>query len=476
MAPPTGVARALLFPEPMVDQAARDVVANRRIVKDYAGAITPTDITRIQGIVDAIGAKGFDMRVVFLPNAATRPQSFTDRVYPMLRPTTRDILVVGSPRGVALRASGVRRPDDLRRIAVANQGQFAISFGQGMYSVSRDIAGVLGMKVDRVESRKKVWIYVVAGVGGLIFIIIIFAVIRSRQRKAAELAEYAKSYERATELMDSVASKLGDLQLSVQIVDDEDAKMLLSRGEANYFGAQGLLNKIPSPGKGEPNMAGARRLVGQLQEALEALEKAEMIVSRKVAGKPIDKDKILAEGGKKLGCYFCSKPMRDESAGQVVGIQLKGEKMDVLVCNTCAAEYKRGGQPKIRMVEYEGKPVHWSMVPGYDPWYDYYHYDRYHATWVDMFVLASLWDWGWWHAHPNPYLTWYPYGTYHYGYGYEPVYYDIDSYARDRDVDAVIGDAWTTGGTPTGVEFAGAEYAGGGSPESPEAAGGGDVS
>lgn len=465
-APPPGAAPAArLFPEPFLDQVARDVMQNRRFVRDYAALITPPDLQRLEQLVGEAGAKGFDLRIVSIPATwATRTQSFLNQLAAFIKASERDVLVITTPRGANAYASKIRAPD-MQRILVSNKAQFLTSYGQGVYAIAADIGKVLGLKQARVEGKKKIWIYVLIGVGGLILLIIIISVVRANQRKAEEAAEYKRAYDAAIAMMDPVAEKLGDLQLSIQIVDDEDARMLIRRGETNYFGAQGLIGKIPAPGKGGADPAGVRRLAGQLQEATVALEKAEEIVSRLTNGKPIDKAKILEHGGKKLGCYFCSKPMRDESAGRVVGVELKGQKMDVLSCNSCADEYSGGNMPKVRMVEYEGRPMHWSMVPAYDPWYDYYHQDRYRATWVDAVVLATIFDWGMWHSHPSPYVSWYPPGAYSYGYGYTPSYYNFDNYAHSRgdpDVNSVIGSSWDQGGAPSGIEFAGSDMGGGG--------------
>jgi tetratricopeptide (TPR) repeat protein len=463
--PVGGPARARLFPEDFLNQVAVDLMGNRQFVRDYAGMIAAADLSRLQEVVSQAGSSGYAMRIVFMPATyATRLQSFTTQVYQFMKGGPKDVVVIATPRGANAEAAAIKRPD-MQRVLMANKAQFAISYGQGLYAIASDIAKVVGIKAAKVESKKKIWIGVGVGVGGLILLLIVMAVVRRGRRKAAELAAYKKEYDQAVELMDPLADKLGNLQLSVQIVDDEDAKMFVKRAEANYFGAHGLISRIPAPGKGELDFKGVRRLAGQLHEADQALEKADMIVSRKLGGKQVDMKQVEAQGGKKLGCYFCSKPMRDESAGHVVGLEIKGQKMDVLSCNSCYDEYQGGKQPKVRMVEHEGRPVHWSMVPGYDPYYDYYHYDRYRATWVDAFVLATIFDWGMWNSYPSPYVMWYPPGAYHWH--TTPVYYNADSYARDQDVDSVIGSSWESGGAPSGIEFAGSE--GGG-------AGGADVS
>jgi hypothetical protein len=465
---PGAPAAARLFPEAFLNQVAVDLMQNRRFVRDYTNMLG-ADVSRLEQKVAEVGGVGYDMRIVFMPATwATRLQSFTAQVFQFMKGGARDIVIVGTPRGANAKAGSIR-DGDMQRILMANKGQFAVSYGQGMWSIANDVGKVVGLKAGRAESKKKTWIIVLAVVGGILLIIIVIAVVRSRRRRAAEEAEYRAAYGKAIEMMEPVSDRLSSAQLSAQIVDDEDARMLVRRAEANYFSAQALMQKIPAPGKGEPDPAGVRRLAGMLHEADEALEKAETIMSRKLGGKPIDKDKILEQGGKKLGCYFCSRPLRDESSGRIMGIELKGQKMDVLACHPCAEEHDRGSMPKVRMVEHEGRPVHWSMVPGYDPWYDYYHYDRYRATWVDAFVLATIFDWALWHSHPSPYVIWHPPG--YYAYTTPPVYYNFDAAARDHDVDAVIGSAWSTGGAPSGIDFGGPM--GGGVPEAP---GGRDVS
>lgn len=465
--PPAGVAPnpggVAFFPEPVLNQAARDMVQNRRWVRDYAGGlIQPADVARLEGLVATAGEKGADVRIIALPAAVGgRERLVGERVWNLIKGSDRDVLVIATPRGAWARSAKIRGPS-LQRILVDSQKDFLISVGQGLYSVAAKIAAVHGIKQDRAAGKKRTWIIVLAVVGGILLIIIIAAVIRSNKKKAGELEEYKNAYNQAVEGMGRVADKLTDLQLSVQIVDDEDARSLVKRAEGNYFAAQSALGKLPEPKQGTVDTAGVRRFAGMVQEADSALDKAEEIVKRLTDGKPVDKARILADGGKKLGCYFCSRPMRAESDGKIVGIELKGQKMDVLSCMNCAGEYDRGQTPKVRMVEYEGRNVHWSQVPQYDPWYDYYHYDRYRATWVDVVVMAAIFDWGYWHAHPSPYVTWYPPGVYHYPSYYQPTYINVDTYARDRDVDAVIGSSWDQGSAPSGISFAGVEgYDGG---------------
>lgn len=280
------------------------------------------------------------------------------------------------------------------------------------------------IKVPRHRKKSKVWLYVLIGVGALILIIIIIAAV---SRSGEDDEEYENAYKQIIEGMGPLADKLQDVQLSLRIVHDDDAAMYVSRADNGYFEANGLLEKLPKPDD-DTDLSAARRALGAIQESMENLEKADRIIQAKAEGKDLkeEKKKILAEGTSKQGCYFCSRPIPTKADGHMVGINVQGKKMEVIACHECYKKHKSGNPPKVRQVNYKGKNVHWMMVPGYDPYYDFYHYDRYAPSFLDLVLLHTIFDFDYYQHHYSDF----DYFVVHdddYSFGDNADYFDVDA-------------------------------------------------
>ncbi len=70
------------------------------------------------------------------------------------------------------------------------------------------------------------------------------------------------------------------------------------------------------------------------------------------------------------GCYFCSRPYR-KSQFLKLRIKLKDERQVVWVCQECRAELKSKGEVPTLYFKQDGKSVHWSQNPNYDPFRDF---------------------------------------------------------------------------------------------------------
>ncbi|MFN7931651.1 MAG: hypothetical protein U0Y68_27710, partial [Blastocatellia bacterium] len=135
--------------------------------------------------------------------------------------------------------------------------------------------------------------------------------------------------------------------------------------------------------------------------------------------------------------YFDGRPLKKEEAVVVALKDRDGQEIRVLTSREHADEMGHGQIPKVLTREVDGRRVHWSNDPSYDPYRDYRPYDPYYRgpNWVDIWMMSQLFNP---HTYYGPAI--YPY--YHNDYYYSQPYYQQPIYdlpgARDWNGDGVI--------------------------------------
>ena len=68
------------------------------------------------------------------------------------------------------------------------------------------------------------------------------------------------------------------------------------------------------------------------------------------------------------GCYFCSRPFHLELQNfSQVRVRIEGVTRDVFSCGPCKDNLEETKKVKVLYFLSDGKPTHWSRVPGYEP-------------------------------------------------------------------------------------------------------------
>jgi uncharacterized membrane protein YgcG len=126
--------------------------------------------------------------------------------------------------------------------------------------------------------------------------------------------------------------------------------------------------------------------------------------------------------------YFDGRPLKKEEAVVVSLKDRDGQEIRVLTSRAHAEEMGQGQIPKVLTREVNGRRVHWSNDPSYDPHRDYRPYDPYQRdiSWVDLWMMSQIFNP---HTYYGPAI--YPY--YHNDYYYSQPYYQQPMYDAPRD-------------------------------------------
>ena len=116
------------------------------------------------------------------------------------------------------------------------------------------------------------------------------------------------------------------------------------------------------------------RLLTDLKPLIEAseqqLERLEQALRDVVGQDSVLKRWSVLQKPPVKGCYFCSRPFR-KSLFSKLRIRLKEERHEVWVCQECRAELKSKGEVPTLYFRQDGKTIHWSEHPTYDPFRDF---------------------------------------------------------------------------------------------------------
>ncbi|MBI3071707.1 MAG: hypothetical protein HYY84_06210 [Deltaproteobacteria bacterium] len=451
---PAGSGGVRLSADPVKDRIMRDLAGNKTWVKDYTNTFTPDEVAMIQSVANDAAGRGVFMKVVMVPTPPEGEAAFATRLGRDWANLPREVLVVGFARGAFAYAKNLT-PQQItqvwegepKRAFIANRARGLSLYASGVLGlelrkleapVARPVAPTQPMRVMvvRTSTSNTMWIIILAIVGGIILIVIIAAVVNRGRQKAAQTADYKTLYKNAIEALLPLGKEISDVQLTLQIVPDDEAQRLVDRAEEGYFQAQEIVGKLPRPDDGN-DLGSAQRANGLIAQAEKEAEHASTIANARAEGKEINLEELRKSEKGKLGCYFCSKPISTALA-KTVGVESKGMKMDVTACNRCFRKYEEGQQPEIKMVNYQGQRVHWSQVPGYDPYYDYYYYNRYQPSWVDWMIMDSLF-----HSH-SYYSS--PYVTIHEGGGGASNYFNYDTYRTEHAAEEAAAGSAAGGG------------------------------
>ena len=90
------------------------------------------------------------------------------------------------------------------------------------------------------------------------------------------------------------------------------------------------------------------------------------------------------------GCFFCSKPLADPEEGDLLALRKAEETRHALICQGCSRRYRQKNIPPVRVVHQAGGEQHWATVPEYEPFYDFYHRERFGDTTQSLAELEEL--------------------------------------------------------------------------------------
>lgn len=408
-----------LVNDPQLDQALADLTAGKAVM-DYTNTLTPDDKNELERIVNDARGRGFNLRTYLVPpGRAIKTKEFVLRdVRKLGNLKANDIVVVASQEGVY--ATGLRGEAELDNAEITKAAQAATpffkqqqagrsGFGLGMAEFAKLLTAEAVS--DRSTRRTSYGFLGLLGAGaaatgvGLVI----------GRRKMRQKSYQNKLNEGINLLMNEINDKLGK-EFDVN---------------ARFVNWQKEYEDIKTTGNWKDHTR-IDRLNATLQDAVRQPERYFEFLPG---------IKEIREAAAKLGAppppqkstddvfdYFDGRPLNKDEAVVVSLKDKDGQEIRVLTSRAHADEMGQGQMPKVLTREVDGRRVHWSNDPSYDPRRDYRPYDPYQrdTSWVDIWMMSQLFNQ---HTYYGPAI--YPY--YNNNYYYSQPYYQQPMYDAPRD-------------------------------------------
>lgn len=414
--------------EPQLGQVVNDLVAGKTLV-DYAGILTPKDKSELEQRINEANSRGFKLRIfVVPPPRRMNLRDFATRdIKKYVNLTKDDILIVSGPDSVYVTGqvggSELDR-EEINRIvreaapASHRQEPGRSGVGLGLAELSRLLMDEA--KSDRSTRRVGFGTLGLLGLGalgtGVAFVV--------GRRKLKQKAYRDKLNVAINLLMNEINDRLGkEFNVNARFVnwqkEYEDIKA------ANNWKDHTQLDRLNA------TLQDAVRQPERYFEYLPGI--AEIKAEAAKLGAPPPPQKSTED----VFDYFDGRPLNKDEAVVVALKDKDGQEIRVLTSRAHADEMGQGQMPKVLTREVDGRRVHWSNDPSYDPYRDYRPYDPYYhgPNWVDIWMMSQIFSP---HTYYGPAI--YPY--YHQNYYYSQPYYQQPIYdmpgARDWNGDGVI--------------------------------------
>ena len=417
-----------LVNDAQLDQVLADLTAGKAVM-DYTNTLTPADKTELEKIVNDARGRGFNLRTYLVPpGRAIKTKEFTLRdVRKMGNLKANDIVVVASQEGVY--ATGLRGESELDNAEITKAAQAATpffkqqeagrsGFGLGMAAFSRALTAEASS--DRSTRRTSYGFLGLLGLGaagaGVAFVV--------GRRKLKQGAYKNKLNEGINLLMNEINDKLGK-------EFDVNARFINWQKEYEDIKATNTWKDHTKIDRLNVTLQDAVRQPERYFDYLPGIKEIKEAAAKLGAPPPPQKST------EDVFDYFDGRPLNKDEAVVVALKDKDGQEIRVLTSRAHADGMGQGQMPKVLTREVDGRRVHWSNDPSYDPRRDYQPYDPYqrNTSWVDIWMMSQLFNP---HTYYGPAI--YPY--YHNDYYYSQPYHQQPIYdspgARDWNGDGVI--------------------------------------
>lgn len=417
-----------LIKDPHFDQVLADLVAGKTVM-DYTNTLTPADKAELENIVTEARGRGINLRTYLVqPGRSIKTRDFATRgIRQFANLQNNDLVVIASQEGVY--AAGNRKGSELDNAEITEAANKAApffkqqqggrsGFGLGMAEFSRAlVTEAVSDRRTRNVGFGTIGLLGLGAVGaGAAFVV--------GRRKLRQRAYKNKLDEGINLLMNEINDKLGK-EFDVN---------------ARFVNWQREYEEIKATANWKDHTR-IDRLNATLQDAVRQPERyfdylpgiAEIKAAAAKLGAPPPPQKSTDD----VFDYFDGRPLKKEEAVVVALKDKDGQEIRVLTSREHAEQMGHGQIPKVLTREVDGRRVHWSNDPSYDPRRDYRPYDPYYNSpnWVDIWMMSQIFSP---HTYYGPAI--YPY--YHQDYYYSQPYSQQPIYdspgARDWNGDGVI--------------------------------------
>jgi hypothetical protein len=402
-----------------LDQVLTDFIAGKAVM-DYTGTLTPADKAELENLVTEARGRGINLRAYLVqPGRSIKTREFATRAikqYANLQ--NNDLVVVASQEGVY--ATGKRGASELDNAEITEAANKALpyfkqqaagrtGFGLGMAEFSRAL--IAEAAADRSARNLGLGTLGLLGLGavgaGAAFVI--------GRRKLKQKSYKNKLNEGINLLMNEINDKLGkEFDINARFVNWQ--KEYEEIKATNNWKDHTRIDRLNA------TLQDAVRQPERYFEYLPGIKEIKEAAAKLGAPPPPQRDTD------DVFDYFDGRPLKKEEAVVVALKDKDGQEIRVLTSRAHAEQMGQGQVPKVLTREVDGRRVHWSNDPSFDPRRDYRPYDPYYnsPSWVDIWMMSQLFNP---HTYYGPAI--YPY--YHQDYYYSQPYYQQPSYDAPRD-------------------------------------------
>lgn len=314
----------------------------------------------------------FTVKFVIVPTVTGERQTYGQEVFQALN-LSYGAVIVATERGVDVYGDGLTA-DQATALAQGSQVNFtATDYTSGLLQLAQAAQAASPAPAKPLP----VWTW---GLGAGVLGVGAWGVQRRRQRG---LQQKIKELEA---LRYQVSEQLDDRQNYLRVLPDAanttEAQRLLHQVSAQFIDASDGLDQPPRTWKA------VQALETQLQAALVTLRQVQSALDR-ASGQPAATTPQADAQGDPYAtpqtdtqgtCFFCSRPLALDLL-QPRTLNLKPRSRRVLCCPPCAAQVDTDTPPKLRTVRDGDRYRPWYQSNNYDPYRDYYRYDRdWHST------------------------------------------------------------------------------------------------
>lgn len=406
--------------DPQLGQVVNDLVAGKTFM-DYTGTLTPTDKSEVEKRISEANSRGFKLRifVVSPPRKANLRDFATRDLKQAVNLSKDDILIVSAPGSVYV--TGQRGGSELDTAEINRIVREAAPFTQrqepGRTGIGLGLAELARLLAGEASSDRKTRNigYGTVGLLGLGAVGAAGAFVIGR-RKLKQKSYQNKLNDGINLLMNEINDKLGK-------EFDVNARFVNWQKEYEDIKATGNWKDHTRIDRLNATLEDAVRQPERYFEFLPGIKEIREAAAKLGAPAPPQKstDDVFD--------YFDGRPLNKDEAVVVSLKDKDGQEIRVLTSRAHADEMGQGQMPKVRTREVDGRRVHWSNDPSYDPRRDYRPYDPYYRSgpdWVDIWMMSQIFNP---HTYYGPAI--YPY--YHNDYYYSQPYYQQPMYDAPRD-------------------------------------------
>ena len=313
------------------------------------------DVAQLTQIANEV--KPFTIKFIIKPKIDGDRLAYAKRVFSYLN-LKQGAVIVATQRGVDIYSDRLSNEQAIE-LSKASRIEFKPDrYTPGLIALTRSAVA----EVQRQDGQNK-------GIGFVAFTLLAGSV------AAFTIHRRYKWKEVVTKLQEQryqVSTNLDDVGSYTKVLPESDAasqsRNIYQRAVEEFIRASEI---VDAPPKNYPQIRQAESLLASASQYLREARRA-IDLATGVAAISIDETTNTPDY---VACFFTSQPLRASEA-QVRTIDINGMPQRVLCSPACAAQIDRGQIPNIRAVRQNNTYIPWYRAPDYNPYRDYYSYDR----------------------------------------------------------------------------------------------------